>query len=62
MIRVAADHGVILELAEAEREAHMLSARDVLVAQEQHLVLEQRGPDLGEQAIVVHGVCQVHVH
>jgi hypothetical protein len=33
---------------------------DVLVAQEQHLVLEQQRTDLVEEAVVARGMCQVH--
>ncbi len=43
------DHRMILELAEAPREGDVLGARDVLVAQEQHLVLEQQRLDFAEQ-------------
>ena len=52
MLGVAAGDRMILELAEAARERDVLGARDVLVAQEQHLVLEQQRPDLGEQVVV----------
>ena len=61
MVAVAADHRVILELAEATREGDVLGAREVLVAQEQHLVLEQERPDLGEQRIVARRVAEVDV-
>ena len=42
MVRVAADDRMVLELAEAARERDVLGTRDVLVAQEQDLVLEQQ--------------------
>src|SRR6185369_12591915 len=51
MIRIAAGDRVILELAEALRERDMLGARDVLVAQEQHAMLDEERTDLGEQGI-----------
>ncbi|MCY1379974.1 hypothetical protein D9M69_677440 [compost metagenome] len=38
----------------------MLGTGDVLVAQEQHLVLEQELADFSEEAIVVRGIRQVH--
>ena len=61
MIGIAADDRMVLELAEAARERDVLGARDVLVAQEQHLVLEQQRADLGEQRVVARGVAEVHV-
>ena len=42
MVRVAAGDRMVLELAEVAREGDVLGARDVLVAEEQHPVLEQR--------------------
>jgi hypothetical protein len=61
MIRVAAHDGMILELAEATCERDVLGARDVLVAQEQHAVLEQQRPDLGEQRVVARRVAEIDV-
>ena len=49
---------MVFQLAEAAGEGDMLGARDVLVAQEQHLVLQQRALDLGEQAVVARGIGQ----
>ena len=60
MLRIAAGDGMIFQLAEAAREGHMLGARDVLIAQEQHAVLQQRRADLGEQAVIVNGIGQIH--
>ncbi|MNY82098.1 hypothetical protein D3C86_2240170 [compost metagenome] len=37
----------------------MIGAAEVLVAQEQHAMLEQLDADLGEQAVVVDGVGQL---
>ncbi|MNR02292.1 hypothetical protein D3C85_1181370 [compost metagenome] len=59
MLRVAAGHRMVLQLAEAAGEGHMLGATEVLVTQEQHAMLEQLGADLGKQAIVVDGVGQL---
>ncbi|MNC29899.1 hypothetical protein D3C75_781670 [compost metagenome] len=59
MLRVAAGHRMVLQLAEAAGEGHMLGAAEVLVTQEQHAMLEQLGADLGKQAIVVDGVGQL---
>ena len=50
MVRIAARDRMVLEFAEAPREGDVLGARDVLVAEEQHLVLEQQRADLGERA------------
>ncbi|MNL69992.1 hypothetical protein D3C87_1949260 [compost metagenome] len=58
VIRVAADDRVILQFAEASGKGRMLGASDVLVAQEQHPMLEQLDADLGEQAVVMDGVSQ----
>ena len=52
---------MILERAEAPGESDVLGASDVLVAEEQHLVLEQQRPDLGEQGVVARGVAEVDV-
>ena len=50
MVGIAAGHRMVFELAEVAGEGHVLGARDVLVAEEQHLVLEQQRPDLGQRA------------
>ncbi|MCY1430561.1 hypothetical protein D9M71_465110 [compost metagenome] len=60
MLRIAACDRVILQLAEAAGEGDVLGTADVLVAQEQHLVLEQQLADLGEQAVVAGGVGQAY--
>ena len=59
MLGIAAGDRMVLELAEVAREGHVLGARDVLVAEEQHLVLEQQGADLGHQAGVARGGAEV---
>ncbi|MNP39633.1 hypothetical protein D3C76_1332180 [compost metagenome] len=59
VVGVAADHRVVLQLAEAPGERYMLGVADVLVAQEQHAVLEQLLANFGEQPIVMDGVGQV---
>ncbi len=51
---------MILELAHAGHEGDVVLARDVLVAQEQHPVPEQRGVDFTEQSVVVRGIPQAH--
>ncbi|MNY79614.1 hypothetical protein D3C86_2203160 [compost metagenome] len=38
----------------------MIRTGDVLIAQEQHLVLQQQALDLVEQAVVVDGIGEVH--
>ena len=48
MLRIAAGDRMVFQLAEAAREGHMLGARDVLIAQEQHAML-RAGP-LGSRA------------
>ena len=59
MVRVAAGDRVVLQVAEAARECHVLRAGDVLVPQKDHPVLEQRSLELGEQVIVPAGVSQM---
>jgi len=49
MIGVAPGDRMVLELAKVASKADVLPARDVLVAEEQHLVLQQQRPDLGHQ-------------
>ena len=61
IFRVAAQHRVILERAEAPCESDVLGAGDVLVAKEQHLVLEQERLDLREQGVVARGVAEIDV-
>ncbi|MCY1378308.1 hypothetical protein D9M69_659320 [compost metagenome] len=61
MLGVAADHGVVLELAEVAGEGDVLGAREFLLAEEQHLVLQQQRADLGRQAGVARGFGQRHV-
>ena len=46
MIRVATGDGMIFQLAEVARERDMLGGRNVLVAEEQNLVLQQQRADL----------------
>jgi hypothetical protein len=49
MVRIAANDRMVLELAEVTRESDVLRARDVLVAEEQHAVLEQQRANLGDE-------------
>ena len=48
MFRIAAGDGMVFQLAEAARKRHMLGARDVLIAQEQHPMFQQRRADLAQ--------------
>ncbi|MCY1418893.1 hypothetical protein D9M71_344630 [compost metagenome] len=59
MLRIAAGHRVVFQLAEATSEGHVFGTGDVLVTQEHHAVLDQLGANLGEKAVVVDGVSQV---
>ncbi len=61
MVRIAPDDGVVLELAEVTREGHVLGARDILVAEEEHLVREEQGADLEHEAGRARGHADVHV-
>ena len=58
MVRIAAQRRMILELAEAPRKGDVLGARDVLIAQEQHLVLEQQRLDFCKQRVVARSVAE----
>jgi len=60
VLRVAARNRMVFQLAEAARERHMLGARDVLVAQEQHAVLEQRCANFSKEPIVANGIGEIH--
>ncbi|MNF31518.1 hypothetical protein D3C84_122830 [compost metagenome] len=59
VLRVAADNRVVLQLAEAAGEGHVLGTGDVLVAQKHHTVPDQLGTNFGEKAVVVDGIGQV---
>ena len=61
IFRIAAHHRVVLERAEAPREGDVLGPGEVLVAQEQHLVLEQERFDLREQGVVARRVAEIDV-
>ena len=61
MIRVAACDRMVFEFAEMPGESDMLGAGDVLVAEEQHLVLQEQGPDLGDQGRVAAGCAEIDV-
>src|SRR4029079_5514162 len=52
MIGIATGNRMILKIAEAPCEGDMLRLADLLVAQEQNLVIEQRLPDFAEQVVV----------
>jgi hypothetical protein len=52
---------MILELAEVPRERHGLGTRDVLVAKEEHLVLDQQRAYLGHEPCVARGHPQIDV-
>ena len=49
VVGIAARNRMILELAEVPRERDVLGARDVLVAEEQDLVLEQQGANFCDE-------------
>lgn len=62
MLRVAARDRMIFQLAEIAREGDVIGAADVLVAEEQHLVPQEQGADLGDHAGVARGLSEVDVH
>jgi len=61
MLGVAVGDRMILELAKMAGEGDMLAAGDVLVAKEEHLVLQQQRPDLGHQPGISCGGAEVDV-
>ncbi len=61
MIGVAAHHRVVLERAEVACEGNVLGASDVLIAEEQHAMLDQQGPDLGHECGVARCGTEAHV-
>ena len=61
MLGVAVGDRMILELAKMAGEGDMLAAGDVLVAEEQHPVLQQQRPDLGHQPGMSRGGAKVDV-
>ena len=60
VVRVAAGHRVVLQLAETAGEGHVLGAADVLIAQKHHPMLEQLGTNLGKKTVVVDRIGEVH--
>jgi hypothetical protein len=61
MIRIAAGHRMIFELAEMARERHVFGARQVLIAEEQDLVGQQQRPDGFHQFRITRRNAQVDV-
>jgi hypothetical protein len=59
MLGIAARNRMIFEVAESPGERHVFRARERLIPQEEHAVLEQRGADLAEQGVVMNGVGQI---
>jgi hypothetical protein len=52
---------MVLELAEVTRERDVLGPRDVLIAEEEHAVLEQQRANLGDEAGVARRDTEVDV-
>ncbi|MNT04912.1 hypothetical protein D3C72_1395100 [compost metagenome] len=61
VIGMAAHHWMVLKLAEAARKGHVLRARDVLVAEEQHAMLQEQRPDFCHLLVVLGCRAQVDV-
>src|SRR5688572_8549104 len=61
MVRIATRHRMIFKLTEMPGKRHMLRPRDVLIAEEYHLVLEQQRLDLGDQLRLAGGHAQIDV-
>ncbi|MNC17545.1 hypothetical protein D3C75_654300 [compost metagenome] len=61
---VAGQHWVGFELPHAAGKSFVVATGQfvqILVTQEQHLVLEQRGINFVEQVVIAHCVAQVHI-
>jgi hypothetical protein len=52
---------MVLELAEMAGKRHVLGACDVLIAEEQHLVLQQQRANLRDQRRITRCSREVHV-
>ena len=52
---------MVFKLAEVPREGNVLGARNVLVAEKQHLVLQQQRPNFSDQSGVARRDPEVHV-
>jgi hypothetical protein len=61
MVRIAAGDRMVLELSEVAGERHVLGGRDLLVAEEQHLVAQQQRPDPFHQFRIVRREREIHV-
>jgi hypothetical protein len=61
VLGVASGHRVALQRPEALRQLHVVCPRDVLVAEEEDLVLEQEVLDLAEDRGVIRGVGEADV-
>ena len=61
VLGIAAGDRVIFQLAEVARKRDVLGPRDVLVAKEQHVVLQQQLADLRDQVRVARRDTQIHV-
>ena len=46
---IAASYRMIFEIAEMAGECHMLRPRNILIAKEQHLVLQEQRTNFGQQ-------------
>jgi hypothetical protein len=60
VIGVASGYRVILEVAEAPSKSDVLGLADLLIAQEQDLVAEQRMPDRSEQVVIRDSLGKAH--
>ena len=61
MVGIATGDRMILELAEMARERDVLGTRDVLIAEEEHAILEQQRADLRHQLRRARRDAEVHV-
>ena len=61
MLGIAPGHRVILELAEMARKSDVLGPRDVLIAEEEHAVLEQQRADFHHQFRRARGDAEIDV-
>ena len=62
MIGIAARDRMVLQRPEPFGKGYVISAGNVLIAQEQHRVLQQRGLDRAEQIVVTRRFGQVHAN
>src|SRR5271157_3670699 len=61
MLGIAAGNGMVLELTKPAGKPDVLGAGNLLVAEEEHLVLQQKRPDFTKELVVGNGGAEIDV-